>query len=1102
MSETWISKNNTTNLDILGFKCVHAYANKSHGVKKGRYSGGISVYYRDSISDKITVVEKNNIGIIWLKIDNELFSFDQNVYICNAYIPPNNSKVLDNREIDIFDEIENGIENYSNLGHVYICGDLNSRTGNLADYLTYDRYIDNDDDDLQEKQSDFLTRKNQDKVIDINGRKLLNLCKSTGFYIVNGRIGKDKDLGTFTFCSTRGLSTTDYLLTHNTNLHTIHDFEIGEFNSFSDHAPIIFTLKLKTCITSKSQDNENCTEPIKIVWDENKKHDFIELLKSTSTDLNNINNNDITVNDYTNSLTKYIHTNALKIFGKIRTKKTTTTATKKQAKWFDAKCYNAKQEFKQNRNSFNKCKTNENRIKFVKSRTKFNRIKQQAKFAYKVNEGKKLEKLAKSDSKKFWKSVKKFNKTVKNNDCPEINELYDHFSKLFNDNREDNINQDNDPTPNDNPTDELLDSVITTEEIRKVIFNQKNNKSPGPDEISTEILKASFEIIAPHITTLFNRIFNTAVYPENWGLGYIAPIFKSGDPKLPKNYRGITLNNIISKTFSQVLLNRLNRWAEIHEKITKTQFGFQKNKSTVDCIFVLSSIISKVLNSGQKLYSVFIDYEKCFDTIDRQKLWQKLINENVSPKMIAAIKSMYSVVRSCIKLNNEKSPYIDSFIGVKQGDPSSSLLFMFFVNDILSHVNTNIDGLFTINELKLFLVLYADDQVGFTTNPQALQSILNNVEQYCINNNLKINTEKTKIMIFEKSRRKTTYDFYLYNKKLEIVEEFNYLGVRLFKNGNFNRTQKTIAEKSNKALHKLFSIFSNVEFSIEQKCKLFDTLVLPVLNYGSQVWGYVDGQDIERIHTKFCRKLLCVKNSTNLTSLYGELGRIPIKIKRQISMIQYWIKLLKLPNNEIPKIIYEMLKHDVNNNNNYNGNNWAYHIKCILDNIGLSYLWINQSPNTPFDIIKTRILDNYYQSWYAQINNSSRLESYCRFKHLFEQEIYLNQITIKKYRIALTQFRLSSHSLSIERGRHNNIPKNERTCILCNQNAVENEYHFLLTCPFYRDLRLKYLKPYFCRWPTLSKFDTLLETKNKTIVLNLSKYIYYSMNRRKSFLSD
>ena len=80
-----------------------------------------------------------------------------------------------------------------------------------------------------------------------------------------------------------------------------------------------------------------------------------------------------------------------------------------------------------------------------------------------------------------------------------------------------------------------------------------------------------------------------------------------------KNYRGITLINVIAKIYSQILLNRLTHWSIKHDKLIQNQFDFQKGKSTIDCVFMLYSIILKSFSLNKKLYCAFIDFEKCFD---------------------------------------------------------------------------------------------------------------------------------------------------------------------------------------------------------------------------------------------------------------------------------------------------------------------------------------------------------------------------------------------------------------------------------------------------------------------------------------------------------
>ena len=123
---------------------------KSHRVKKCRQSGGISVYFREELKDEISIVEKNDFGIIWIKLSNKLFHFNEDVYLCYVYIPPTSSKVLKDKDFDFFEEVEKGLEKYNKMGKNYVTGDLNSRTALLSDILDFDAYLDRDhDDDLQ-----------------------------------------------------------------------------------------------------------------------------------------------------------------------------------------------------------------------------------------------------------------------------------------------------------------------------------------------------------------------------------------------------------------------------------------------------------------------------------------------------------------------------------------------------------------------------------------------------------------------------------------------------------------------------------------------------------------------------------------------------------------------------------------------------------------------------------------------------------------------------------------------------------------------------------------------------------------------------------------
>ena len=639
------------------------------------------------------------------------------------------------------------------------------------------------------------------------------------------------------------------------------------------------------------------------------------------------------------------------------------------------------------------------------------------------------------------------------------------------------------------------------EELKKVIFSLKSNKNPGIDGLTGEIFKSSYDILSPFLLRLFNVVFSSGCYPTQWSEGLITPIHKKGSLDDVNNYRGIALINILSKIYSHLLNNRLLKWAEQNEKLSDCQFGFQRNKSTVDCIFIFHALISKILSNSEKLYCCFIDYQKAFDLVNRGFLWKKLIRNECSSKMILALQAMYKSVKACVRYKNRCSSYFDIHAGVKQGDPLSPVLFILFINDILDSLANENDATLAIDEMNLFMLLYADDAVLFSKSAETLQNMLNRLHTYSSIWGLKVNTEKTKIMIFEKGP-KTYIDIFYNDILLEVVDSFKYLGTMFFKNGSWNRTQKYIADYALFALHKLNKLFQNITLPDSEKFKLFDCLVGSVLSYSSEVWGFHKAPDIERVHTRFCRSLLGVKKSTNLSAIYCELGRKPLALFRKLRIIRYWMNLIHT-DNSLLRDTYNMLRDDAMNNNSYAGSNWAYNVKTMLDNLGLSFLWDNQDiiDKSQYSVIKTQLFDNATQELLTSINISDKLDTYSSFKYDTEYEPYLKFINNKKYKFALSRLRLSSHGLAVETGRYNRnprIPRANRLCLRCNMRMVEDEYHFLLVCPLYADIRRKYLAPYYCRWPSVNKFKSLMKSTNRKTLINLSKCIYHANCRRQS----
>ena len=143
-----------------------------------------------------------------------------------------------------------------------------------------------------------------------------------------------------------------------------------------------------------------------------------------------------------------------------------------------------------------------------------------------------------------------------------------------------------------------LDKYITEQEVLKALTGLSRCKRGGLDDLINEMFMDSKEILLPHITKIFDYIFNNSVYPQNWLNGIIVPIPKKGDLTDPKNYRGITIMSVFAKIFSTILNNRLMLWSENNNVVNQCQFGFMKYKSTVDCVYILQSLIERSLSKG------------------------------------------------------------------------------------------------------------------------------------------------------------------------------------------------------------------------------------------------------------------------------------------------------------------------------------------------------------------------------------------------------------------------------------------------------------------------------------------------------------------------
>ena len=597
-----------------------------------------------------------------------------------------------------------------------------------------------------------------------------------------------------------------------------------------------------------------------------------------------------------------------------------------------------------------------------------------------------------------------------------------------------------------------LNNKITVDEIMKAIKNLKNGKSAGADLISNEMIKSGTQVLINPLCKLFNFIFQTGTFPKIWNESYISLIHKKGDKLNPNNYRGISITSNLGKLFNKVIHNRLFQFIDSNKLITRNQIGFKPKSRTADHIFTLKSLIDHYKSKKKKVFAAFIDLRKAFDTVWREGLFYILLKHKIPYKIFNIIYSMYQDTRCRIKFQNGLSQFFPSTCGVKQGDVLSPILFNLFINGLSDDLDNSHTNPLMVGDVTISSLMYADDIILLSETQEGLQKALDVLNCFCISWKLSINKQKSKIMVFNSNGKTHSNHFKIENETIETVKSYCYLGIIFSYSGNLNLSKTNLMDKGRKAWYKI-----KKTLSLDNSCsileKLFDTLVVPVILYGSEVWGavkiYRDSEPYESLHLKFVKEILGVHSKTTNVACLKEINRTPLHLKVQLNILKFLIHILN-STDSLVSIVYNNIK---------NSSIWASNVKNMLNKLGFSHLNFNQhNIELYINRIQQRLYDQIKQNMNSLLTSCEKL-SFFRSTYIpNKRPAYIDLCKYKTDRSIISQFRTSAHKLAIERGRYHNILRNERLCLSCNGGDVEDEYHFFSMCPLYASQRRTFIK--------------------------------------------
>ena len=418
-----------------------------------------------------------------------------------------------------------------------------------------------------------------------------------------------------------------------------------------------------------------------------------------------------------------------------------------------------------------------------------------------------------------------------------------------------------------------------------------------------------------------------------------------------------------------------------------------------------------------------------------------LQNIGLCDKLLNSVKAIYKTFISCVRTNDGLTDFFNCSIGLRQGCVLSPILFSLFINELANEMVNKCDrGIQMTPDLTdIFLLLFADDVVLFSDTRGGLQKQLNILYNYCQKWKLTVNLQKTKVVVFRHGGQLSQTEKLVYGKeKLNVISQYSYLGILFTSHLSLSQLTSYLAIKGKRALMEVLrTMFRFETFTYDVFFKVFDAQILPILLYGSEIWGFKHFECIERVQYLACKRFLNVSKYTPNVMALGECGRYPIYRNSIIRCIQYWIKLIQMPEWRYPRKAYNML-YSLDCAERYT---WATSVKNILFSFGFGYVWISQDIGNKTSFLfafKQRVSDIQVQDWISKINSSSRYDIYSKYKLTLEPECYLIDYSLHLYRKDIARIRVGGAGLLVDKGRHIGLNKSERICTLCNTNAIEN----------------------------------------------------------------
>lgn len=1006
--------------------------------QRGRASGGLIILIKKHL--KFQVID---ISYLWIFIKIETLS--QVFILGNLYINPTYSM---DQALDLIDEVLS--VNVQDGDAVVLGGDWNGRVGD-GNCL---------DNDLAVELGVLPYRETLDLRSNGRGEMLVEYMEAHGLLLLNGRTLGDVP-GQITFISRDGKrSIVDLVWCNPEFCGLVRDLRVSDALLSSDHLPV--TLGCQIFSIQESTVNHYHGPRVvseKHTWNQDMSTEFSQLINKKLVMSNNSNTIYQTFKEKIKETSEELNLyKRIQVGGTLRYKKPIQP-------WYSGECRQLKKTYSNKFRKWRRDKKDEDIYNYCNLKSQYVKLCTRLKEEHNRDIKNKLYNV--KNSQEFWKTIALFkpksepkykiiptlewNRYLKTCFPPQL--------RTFN------------PTVFYDVARPGMDSKFCIKELENGIKKMKNAKSPGPDGILNEHLKSLGTEWKKQLLDFLNSLMEGGEIPESLVKAHLFMLHKKGDQHNPENYRSIALMNNTLKLLTQMITTRLLFWCEDNTVLSENQSGFRPGRSCMDNVFSLASLVSIYLIKKRPLYAAMIDYRSAFSEIDHDLLWQKLFNLGISAKIIRLLRNIYSKAEVQIRAEElTESAGVNK--GVLQGDSASPLLFLLFLNDLEEYFRSKgIRGVSLNESTEILLLLYADDLIIFATDRIDLQRKLNCLQHYCEENKMAVNVLKSKIIKFRRGGRLARQDTFQYNnEEMATCGEYNYLGILFSSRGVFYKASEQALSKGRMAVANVRRMMGGAKVDAwEARLKLYRSVVNATLLYGAEVWGFRYGDTIEKCQTLFFKSLFCLPRNTPNYALRLEMGVIKLQYFVFKQILCWWIKLLSMHEDRIPKQCYKQLKKQDERSSNIVCYNWVSQLRSQLHTLGFTHIWLSQDISLIKESLE-EILSKYYNQLVEEDWDRLAASSYYGlYKEIklrvninseqdhFTSSYLLIRAPIDRTRV-MAQLRLQGkEEVCFYVNRISYKWNTEELCSHCDRQEKESIEHFMFVCPLYEPVRVKFL---------------------------------------------